>query len=202
MPDVDAAVAVEIHTVLVIFRRQELGEPGGAGPGRAHILARHGTLAEDFERQDEFGAVLILAAADIGLRRHHTHGIIGQRVAAEIGLAAPDRQHNGCGDAEARFDRVQCVPVFLRQPLPLGRKPRDGRFLDVVGGHLHELGLRQRAGSGTSGQDQIGQLVVGLKASRLGIERRARDAGSLRFGPERGDEICEAGVTCEDWRRQ
>ena len=41
IPDVDPAVAVEIDAVLVEFRRQELREPGGAGPGRAQILARH-----------------------------------------------------------------------------------------------------------------------------------------------------------------
>ena len=120
MPDVDAAVAIEIDTVLVEFRRQELREPGSAGPGRAHIFSRDAALAKNLQRQDEFVAILILAPADIGLRRHHAHGIIGQRVAAEIGLAAPDSQHNGCGNAEARFDGVQCPLVFLHQPLPLG----------------------------------------------------------------------------------
>src|SRR5947209_8008075 len=60
MPDVDAAVAIEIDTVLVVFRRQELGQPGGAGPGRAHVFSRDVALAKDLQRQDEFVAVLIL----------------------------------------------------------------------------------------------------------------------------------------------
>ena len=119
MPDVDAAVAVEIDAVLVIFRRQELREPGGAGPGRAHVLARHRALAEDLQRQDELGAILILAPADIGLRRQHAQRVVRQRVAAVIGLAAPDREHDGGGHAEALFDLGQRGAMFLHQPLPL-----------------------------------------------------------------------------------
>src|SRR6476620_2704024 len=34
MPDIDPAVAVEIDAMLVVFGRQELRVPGGAGPGR------------------------------------------------------------------------------------------------------------------------------------------------------------------------
>ena len=94
MPDVDPAVAVEIDAVLVILRRQELRVPGGAGPGRAKILARHRALAEDLQREDELTPVLVLAPADIGLRRHHTQRVIGQPVATVVRLAPPDRQHH------------------------------------------------------------------------------------------------------------
>src|SRR5260370_290913 len=48
VPDVAAAIAVEIDTVLVKFRRQELRQTGGAGPGRAHVLARHLAVAKEF----------------------------------------------------------------------------------------------------------------------------------------------------------
>ena len=44
-----ALTAIEIDAVLVEFRRQELGEAGGAGPGRAHVLAAHRALAEDLQ---------------------------------------------------------------------------------------------------------------------------------------------------------
>ena len=84
--------------------------------------------------------------------------------------------------------------ILLHQLLPLLGQPRDACLLDVVGRHLHELGLRRRTGRGTAGQDQIGQLVVGLQPARLGIERRARNAGRLRFRPQRGDELREGGV--------
>src|SRR6185312_7326005 len=67
-------------------------------------------------------------------------------------------------------------------------------FLDIVGWHLHEFGLRWRAGRGSSRQDQIRELVIGLESARLGVERRARDAGGLRFRPERCDELREGGI--------
>ena len=84
--------------------------------------------------------------------------------------------------------------MLLHQLLPLGRQPRDRGFLDVIRRHLHELGLRRRAGRGPSRQDQIGQFVIRLEAARLGIERRARHAGRLRLRPQRGDELGEGGV--------
>ncbi len=202
MPDVDAAVAVEIDAVLVEFRRQELREAGGAGPGRAHVLACHHAVADHLQRQDELGAILILAPADIGLRRQHAQSVIGQRVAAVIGFAAPDRKHDGCGHAEARLDCGERGAIFLQQPLPFRRQPRDAGFFQIIGRHLHELGLRRRAGRGTTGQDQIGQFVVGLETAGLGIERRARHAGRLRLRPQRGDELREAGVSGEGRMRE
>ena len=194
IPDVAAAVTIEIDSVLVEFGWEELRETGGAGPGRAHILARHFAIANDLQRQNELGAVLILAAADIGLRRQHPHRIVGQRVAAIVGFAAPDRQYHGGGHAETRFDRAQGVAMLRHQPLPFLRQPRNAGFLDVVSRHLHELGLRWRAGRGTSRQDQVWQFVIRLKTAGLGIESRARHPGGLRFRPQRGDELGEAGV--------
>ncbi len=73
-------------------------------------------------------------------------------------------------------------------------QPRDARFLEVVGRHLHELGLRRRAGRGTARQNQIRQLVIGLEIARFGIEGCPRDARRLRLGPERGDELGEGGI--------
>ena len=194
MPDVDVAVAVEIDAVLVKFRRQELRQTDGAAPGRTQILARHLAVAEHLQRQDELVAILILAAADIGLRRQHAHRVVRQRVAAVIGLAAPDREHDGRRHAEALFDPLKARAVFLHQPLPFFGELRDAGFLDVVGRHLHELGLRRRAGRGPSGQDQIGQFVIRLEAAGFVVERRARHAGGLRVRPQRGDELGEGGV--------
>src|SRR5437879_1030389 len=94
MPDVDPAVAVEIDAVLVILRRQELRVPGGAGPGRAKIIARHRALTENLQRENELTPVLVLAAADIGLRRYHAQRVVRQPVAAIVRLAAPDREHD------------------------------------------------------------------------------------------------------------
>src|SRR5262249_38720614 len=81
-----------------------------------------------------------------------------------------------------------------KQLLSLVREPRDRRFLDVVGGHLHELRLRRISRRRTSGQDQIRQLVVGLEARGLAIEGRARNTGGLCFRPQRRDELRKGGV--------
>jgi len=104
------------------------------------------------------------------------------------------RQHDRCGHAEARFDRAQGVAILRHQPLPLLRQPRNAGFLDVIRRHLHELGLRWRAGRGTSRQYQIGQFVIRLKTAGLGIKSRARHPGGLRFRPQRGDELRKPGV--------
>ncbi len=131
-------------------------------------------VADNLQRQDEFVAILILAPADIGLRRQHTQPVIGQRVTPVIGFAAPDRKHDGSGNAEARFDRLQGGAIFLHQPLPLAGQPRDAGFLDVICRHLHEFGLRRRAGRGPSGQDQIGQFVIRLEP-RVSASKVARE---------------------------
>ena len=156
--------------------------------------ARYRALTEDLQRENELAPVLLLAAADIGLRRHHAQRVVRQPVAAIVRLAAPDREHDAGRNAKTLFDFVQRGAMFLHQLLPLRREPRDGSFLDVIGRHLHELGLRRRAGSGPPRQDQIRQFVVGLEPLRLGIERRARHAGSLRLRPQRGDELGKGGV--------
>src|SRR6516164_2529071 len=148
MPDVNAAVAIEIDAVLVVFGWEKLREPGRAGPGGAHVLAADGAFAEDLQREDELVAISILAAADIGLGCHHAHRVIGQRVAAVIGLATPYCEYDGAGYAETRFDCGKRIAILLHQLLPLARKARDGGFPDVVGWHLrtppapaHRLGV-------------------------------------------------------------
>ena len=194
MPDVDAAVAVEIDAVLVEFGRQELRVAGRAGPGRAKILARHVALAEDLQREDELAAILILAAADIGLRRQHAQRVVRQRVAAVVGLAAPDRQHDVAGTPKRFSIAVSAARCFCISFCPSAASRAMLASLHIIRRHLHEFGLRRRAGRGPARQDQIGQFVVGLEPARFGVERRARDAGGLRLRPQRGDELREGGV--------
>src|SRR3954469_1379084 len=101
MPDVAPAVAIEIDAVLVEFGRQELRETGSAGPGCAHVLAPHLAVANHLQRQNKLAAILLLAPSDIGLRRQHAKAVVRKRVAAVIGFAAPDREHDAGGNAEA-----------------------------------------------------------------------------------------------------
>jgi hypothetical protein len=150
--------------------------------------------------RDEFVAILILAPPDIGLRCHHTERIIGLLVAAVIGFTAPDRQHDAGRHVEALLDPGKRVVILLHQPLPFFGQPRDARFLEIIRRHLHELGLRRRAGGRAPRQDQIRQFVIRLETARLAVERRARHPGGLRLRPQRGDELGEAGVGGEGCR--
>src|SRR5438105_6275503 len=113
MPDVAPAVAIEIDAVLVEFGRQELRETGSAGPGCAHVLARHLALANHLQRQNNLTAILILAPSDIGLCRQHAQAIVRKRVAAVIGFTAPDREHDAGGTAESPCDLGQARATFL-----------------------------------------------------------------------------------------
>ncbi len=180
--------------MLVVFRRQELRQACCAAPGGDEVLARHRALAEHLQRQDELVAIAVLTPADPRLRGEHANRVERLLVAAIVGLPAPDREHDGGGHAEAGFDLVQRRPVLREQLSPLVREPRDRWLLDVVGRHLHELGLRRITGGGTTGQDQVGQFIVGLQSRGLAIEGRARDAGGLRLRPQRSDELGEGGV--------
>jgi hypothetical protein len=80
------------------------------------------------------------------------------------------------------------------QPLPLGGEPRDACFLDVIRRHLHEFGLRRRAGFGAAGEQQIRQFVVRLQPARLGLKRRTRDTCLLGIRPQRGNELRERSI--------
>ena len=73
--------------------------------------ARHAVL-QHFQRVQEFVSEEILALADIGLRRQHADGVERQLVAAVIGLARPDRQHDIAGHAELFLDARQRVVVL------------------------------------------------------------------------------------------
>src|SRR5450759_1697561 len=116
MPDVGAAVAVEIDGVFVELRRQELREAHGAAPGRAQVGARHAVL-QHFQRVQEFVAEEILALTDIGLRRQHADGVVRLFFAAVIGLAPPDRQHHIARHAERFLDARQRVVVLRGKQL-------------------------------------------------------------------------------------
>ena len=50
-------------------------------------------------------------AAPVEQGHQHAQAVVRQRVAAVIGFAAPDREHHGCGYAEARFDAGDHVGV-------------------------------------------------------------------------------------------
>ena len=168
MPDVGAAVAVEIDRVFVVLRRQELRQAHGAAPGRAQVLARHAVL-QHFQRVQEFVAEKILALADIGLRRQHAQRIVRLPFGAVIGLARPDRQHHIAGHAEHLLDARQRVAVLRGEFLALRGEARECRLAQILRRRLHEFRLLRR-GFGAAGQREIGQPEIGLEPANAGIE--------------------------------
>ena len=89
-------------------------------------------LVDDLEREQEFLAEFFLALADIGLRREHPHGVVGQLVGAVGGLARPDREHHIRRHAELALDPGERRAVLYRQPLALLGEPRNRRLGNVV----------------------------------------------------------------------
>ena len=175
-PDVDLAVAVEIDGVLVELRRQELGQPHGAAPGAAQLLARHAVL-QHLQRGEEFAAEHVLAPADIGLRRQHADGVVRQLVAAVVGLAAPDRQHDRGLHAELPLDRIERGAVRLEELLALRGEPRDRILSHIIGRRLHELRLLRRpAPAGPAGRGRAAKDRARARASRPRTCRATRRA--------------------------
>ena len=76
VPDVLAAVAVEIVGERVVLGRHELREAHGAGPGGFHRCAREEAVLEHLQRMDELVAEHVLAAAGVGLRGQHLDGVV------------------------------------------------------------------------------------------------------------------------------
>jgi len=141
----------------------------------------------------EFVAEEILAFADIGLRRQHADGILARGLAAVIGLARPDRQHDIAGHAELALDARERRLVLRGKLGALRGEAREIAFAQILSWRLHELGLL-RLLFRAAGNGEIGQREVGLKAADGGVEGGARDAELLRVGPGGLEEGLEGGV--------
>ena len=130
IPDIGAAVAVEIDGVFEIIRRQELRQPHGAGPGAVHVGELDLALVEDFQRVAEIPRGTCPCACrdrPASPARGWRCGV--SRGAAVIGFAAEDREHDGGIDAELPLDggerardigRAACGPARRgrRSPAP------------------------------------------------------------------------------------
>ena len=142
-------------------------------------------LLENLEREQKLLAELVLALAEIALRRQHADRVVGIGCAAEIGLATVDGEHDGRIDAELLLDLGERRAVLLKQLAALPGKLRDRRLFDVLCRRLHEFRLSGRRPFRPAGQNEIGQRQVGLEAARRQIERRARHAERLGLRPQR-----------------
>ena len=154
--------------------------------------ARHAVL-QHLQRMQEFIVEEFLALADIGLCRQHADGVIGQLIAAIVGFARPDRQHDTSGHAEFFLDARQRVAI-LHGKLPAARgKAVEARLAQILRRGLHEFRLL-RSLLRLARNGEIGQRQVGFKPARRGIERSARDTHRLRRRPLRGQPLLEGSV--------
>ena len=117
-----------------------------------------------------------------------------QLVAAVIGLAAEDRQHDIAGYAELALDARERVAILHGERAALRGEPVEGALFEILRGRQHEFGLASLGLFGTAGNDQIRQRQIGLKPARRGVERRARHAGRLRLRPQRLQETIEGRI--------
>ena len=150
-----------------------------APPGAAHVGEADVAPLKHFQRQQEFLEEHVLALARIGLGGEHADRIMGQIVVAEIGLAAPDRQHHAARHPESLLDRRKRGTVLIAQLLALRGEARNRALLEVVGGSLDELGLAALRRFGPTRNGEIGQRQVRLQPTRRLIEGRSRHAEPL-----------------------
>ena len=139
-------------------------------------------LFEHLQREQKLLAELLLAAPEIGLRRKRADRAMRHLRGAVIGLARPDRQHDRARHAEALLDLRQRRAMLFGKRAALRGEPVERGLLQVLGGRLHEFGLRGLAVR-PAGNHEIGQRKIRLEAARRRIEGRARHAELLRIGP-------------------
>jgi hypothetical protein len=169
-------------------------EPHGAAPGAAHVGELDLAVLQHLERVQELLAEHLLAAAVIALRGEHGDGVLRQPVAAERGLAAPDREQHVARHAELVLDRRERTGVLGGELLGLRRQVRDAGLADVGGRRLHELRLPARRRAFAPGQLEIGQRQIRLKPARRRLERAARNPERLRLRPELLQPFLKAGI--------
>ncbi len=164
MPDIAAAVAVEIDGVFVIFRRQELRQAHGARPRALHVSELDGAVVQHFEREQELAAEFVLALAEIGLRRQHANGVVRQCIAAVVGLTPKDREHDGRIDAELALDRRQGRAILVEQFAALRGQPIECRFFQIVRRRLDEFRLSRPRMFGPAGYRPVPEATNPARA--------------------------------------
>ena len=169
--------------------------PHRAGPGAAHVGELDVPLLQDFQRGEEFVAEHVLAPPDVGLRRQHADRVVRQLVAAERGLAAPDRQDHLRRHAVALLDRRRAS----RDAGPRASCPAPRAARSRIRARSRRASARTRPaaaaaapafpGSTRSGSDRSGS------SPRVAASKVARDTPSFCASrPQRLDERVERRV--------
>ena len=204
--DIGLAVAVAVLEVLEVFRRHELRQPDGAGPGRAHLGARHAGL-QHLQRGEELEPELVLAAPGEGLRRQHADGVVRQLMRAVGGLAAPDGDHDVAVDAGVLLDVEDVLLVLLEELAPLHGERAQVLRVEILERRFGELGLAGAVVALAAGDDEIGQRVVGRQTRgrrrrRWRARRLAPRASGHRPATKSPHASASAGAVTDDEQRQ
>src|SRR5260370_37617819 len=97
----------------------------------------------------------ILAPPIISLRGEQGDGVLRQLVAAERGLAAPNRKQDVSGHTELLLDRGERARVLGGELFRLLGEMRDRGLPDVIGRRLHEFRLPTRRRAFPAGKIKI-----------------------------------------------
>ena len=150
-------------------------------------------VIQHFERVEQLLQEHVLAPTVIGLRGEHGDAVLGQLVAAERSLAAPDREQHIGRHPEFLLDRGKGASVLGGQPLRPPGEPRNIGLLDVVGRGLDEFGLSARRHTFPAGQIEIGKSEIRLDSARCSVEGPARDPHALRLRPSPSSHFWNVG---------
>ena len=127
VPDIAAAVAVEVHGKLVVGAGDKLGLAHGAGPGATHAAGLHVAMLENAQRREQLFVGKRWAAAFIGQGGEGGDHRLVAHVLAEVAFHAPDRHQCVAVDAVALLDGLQGAGVFGQQRLATAHAGgRDG----------------------------------------------------------------------------
>ena len=132
---VAAAVAVIVHRVVEVVRRQELRLPQLAGPRADHLLGREVAAVDDTQRVQQLGTELLAAAAVVGQRRERAQDGELAHAGAVVALQRPQPGDDGARHAVVLLDLGEQLAVLL--------EARQAALDAVVGDEL--VGERQEA---------------------------------------------------------
>ena len=181
VPDVAAAVAVEVHRVGQVGGGNELGLAHGAGPGAAQAGAADVAALQDLQGRQQLVFGETWAAAFIGQGGEGAdHRLLAHEL-AEAAFHAPDGDQRLAVDAVALLDGIQCGGVFGQQGLALAHAQRRDGAVEVFPDRAGELRL------GAVGLDHAqvrGHAGEGL-VEHLGLDAGLQGLGAEAFAPVR-----------------
>ena len=183
VPDIAAAIAIEVHGVALVGGGDELGLAHRAGPGALHALWLHVTLLEDRERGEQLVVGELRAATFVGegcQRADHAH-VAG--IGAEVAFHAPDGDQGVALHAVALLDAAQGLGMLGEQALAIAHTLQGSRAIQVF---PHRPGELRLALVGTD------HRRVGSHPGKGALEGGAVDAGSQRLAAKAVAPLAEA----------